>query len=100
MPVGGGGVLAGIAAYASEHMPHTTVIGAEPAGAASMIAALKAGRPVTLENIDRFADGTAVKRAGNLTYEIDPWQKRSGFPFRRTSWRPAGRRQDRSGKVS
>lgn len=70
VPVGGGGVLAGIAAYASEHMPHTTVIGAEPAGAASMIAALKAGRPVTLENIDRFADGTAVKRAGNLTYEI------------------------------
>ncbi|MCI4011909.1 threonine ammonia-lyase IlvA [Brevibacterium sp. ZH18] len=70
VPVGGGGVLAGIAAYASEHMPHTTVIGAEPAGAASMIAALKAGRPVTLENIDRFADGTAVKRAGTLTYEI------------------------------
>ena len=70
VPVGGGGVLAGIAAYAAEHMPGTTVIGAEPAGAASMIAALKAGRPVTLENIDPFADGTAVKRAGTLTYEI------------------------------
>lgn len=70
VPVGGGGVLAGIAAYAAQHMPSTTVIGAEPAGAASMIAALKAGRPVTLENIDPFADGTAVKRAGTLTYEI------------------------------
>ena len=70
VPVGGGGVLAGIAAYAAEHMPNTTVIGAEPSGAASMIAALKAGHPVTLENIDRFADGTAVKRAGNITYEI------------------------------
>ncbi|MFC9443351.1 MULTISPECIES: threonine ammonia-lyase IlvA [Brevibacterium] len=70
VPVGGGGVLAGIAAYAAEHMPNTRVIGAEPSGAASMIAALKAGHPVTLENIDRFADGTAVKRAGNITYEI------------------------------
>ncbi|WP_250786141.1 threonine ammonia-lyase IlvA [Brevibacterium sp. XM4083] len=70
VPVGGGGVIAGIAAYAAEHMPNTTVIGAEPAGAASMIAALKAGHPVTLENIDRFADGTAVKRAGTITYEI------------------------------
>ncbi|MGO2860810.1 MAG: threonine ammonia-lyase IlvA [Brevibacterium sp.] len=70
VPVGGGGVLAGIAAYAAANMPNTQVIGAEPAGAASMIAALKAGHPVTLENIDRFADGTAVKRAGALTYEI------------------------------
>ncbi|MDN5793389.1 MAG: pyridoxal-phosphate dependent enzyme, partial [Brevibacterium aurantiacum] len=50
--------------------PNTAIIGAEPAGAASMIAALKAGRPVTLENIDPFADGTAVKRAGALTYDI------------------------------
>ncbi|MDN5595212.1 MAG: threonine ammonia-lyase IlvA, partial [Brevibacterium sp.] len=70
VPVGGGGVISGIAAYAAEHLPDTTVIGAEPAGAASMIAALKAGRPVTLENIDPFADGTAVKRAGALTYDI------------------------------
>ncbi|MDN5834290.1 MAG: threonine ammonia-lyase IlvA [Brevibacterium sp.] len=70
VPVGGGGVISGIAAYAAEHLPGTTIIGAEPAGAASMIAALKAGRPVTLENIDPFADGTAVKRAGALTYDI------------------------------
>ncbi len=70
VPVGGGGVIAGIAAYAAEHMPNTKIIGAEPAGAASMIAALKAGHPVTLDNIDRFADGTAVRRAGNITYEI------------------------------
>ncbi len=70
VPVGGGGVIAGIAAYAAEHMPETKIIGAEPTGAASMIAALKAGHPVTLENIDRFADGTAVKRAGTITYDI------------------------------
>src|SRR5699024_12457574 len=42
----------------------------EPAGAASMIAALKTGHPVTLANIDRFADGTAVKRAGAMTFEV------------------------------
>ena len=70
VPVGGGGVLAGIAAYAAERMPNTKIIGAEPAGAASMIAALKAGHPVTLENIDRFADGTAVRRAGAITYDV------------------------------
>ena len=70
VPVGGGGVIAGIAAYAAERMPNTKIIGAEPAGAASMIAALKTGHPVTLENIDRFADGTAVKRAGAMTFEV------------------------------
>lgn len=70
VPVGGGGVLAGISAYAAEHMPGTTVIGAEPEGAASMIAALASGRPVTLGDIDSFADGAAVRRAGDLTFEI------------------------------
>ena len=70
VPVGGGGLLAGIAAYAAEHMPETQVIGAEPAGADSMVAALAAGRPVTLENIDSFADGAAVRRAGDLTYRM------------------------------
>ncbi|RBP62506.1 L-threonine ammonia-lyase [Brevibacterium sanguinis] len=70
VPVGGGGILSGVAAYAAERLPNTAVIGAEPAGAASMIAALRAGRPITLENIDRFADGTAVKRAGAVTYGI------------------------------
>ncbi|MYM20325.1 threonine ammonia-lyase IlvA [Brevibacterium sp. 5221] len=70
VPVGGGGVLAGIAAYAAEHMPGTRVIGAEPEGAASMIAALTAGHPVTLETVDSFADGAAVRRAGEATHAI------------------------------
>ncbi|GAA4284492.1 threonine ammonia-lyase IlvA [Brevibacterium daeguense] len=70
VPVGGGGVLAGITAYAAEHMPDTTVIGAEPAGAASMIAARAAGHPVTLDTVDSFADGAAVRRAGNITFRI------------------------------
>ncbi|HLR44566.1 MAG TPA: threonine ammonia-lyase IlvA [Brevibacterium sp.] len=70
VPVGGGGLLAGVVAYASVHMPDTTVVGVEPAGAASMIAALAAGRPVTLSNIDSFADGAAVRRAGDFTHEL------------------------------
>ena len=70
VPVGGGGLLAGIIAYASVHMPGTTVVGVEPEGAASMMAALAAGRPVTLSNIDSFADGAAVRRAGDFTYEL------------------------------
>src|SRR5699024_11508289 len=57
-------------AYASVHMPSTTVVGVEPAGAASMMAAMAAGRPVTLSNIDSFADGAAVRRAGDITYEL------------------------------
>lgn len=78
VPVGGGGVLAGIAAYAAEHMPDTAVIGAEPEGAASMIAALAAGRPVTLDDIDSFADGAAVRRAGDLTFRMI---QRLGLPI-------------------
>lgn len=70
VPVGGGGVIAGIATYAAERMPGTRVVGTEPAGAASMIAALASGRPVTLDSIDGFADGTAVRRAGDLTLEV------------------------------
>ena len=70
VPVGGGGLLAGIAAYARENMPNTQVVGVEPAGAASMIAALNAGQPVVLDSIDTFADGTAVRRAGDVTFEM------------------------------
>ncbi|MCQ9387076.1 threonine ammonia-lyase IlvA [Brevibacterium sp. 50QC2O2] len=70
VPVGGGGVVAGIATYAAENMPGTRVVGVEPAGAASMTAALASGRPVALDSIDSFADGTAVRRAGDVTFEI------------------------------
>ena len=70
VPIGGGGVLAGIAEYAREAMPNTKVIGMEPAGAASMIAACSAGKPVELPEIDSFADGAAVRRAGDVTYQM------------------------------
>lgn len=70
IPVGGGGLCAGVGAYFKTFSPQTKVIGVEPAGAPSMKAALDAGHPVTLNEIDRFVDGAAVKRIGDLTYEI------------------------------
>jgi threonine dehydratase len=70
IPVGGGGLSAGVGTYFKTFSPHTKIIGAEPEGAPSMKAAFEAGHPVTLENIDRFVDGAAVKRVGNLTYLI------------------------------
>jgi threonine dehydratase len=68
VPVGGGGCIAGITTYLAERTTGTSVLGAEPAGAASMIAALAAGEPVDLDHVDQFVDGAAVKRAGAMTY--------------------------------
>ncbi|GAB3043724.1 threonine ammonia-lyase IlvA [Sediminivirga luteola] len=70
VPVGGGGLLAGVAAYLAEKSPATRVVGVEPEGAACMLAALEAGKPVELDNVDPFADGTAVRRAGDVTYGL------------------------------
>ncbi|CAN5535302.1 threonine ammonia-lyase IlvA [soil metagenome] len=70
LPVGGGGLSAGVGSYFKSFSPQTKIIGLEPQGAPSMSAALKAGHPVMLENIDRFVDGAAVKRAGDITYSI------------------------------
>ncbi|MFZ4372928.1 MAG: threonine ammonia-lyase IlvA [Mycobacterium sp.] len=67
--VGGGGCISGITAYLAERTTTTAVLGVEPAGAASMMAALAAGGPVTLDHVDQFVDGAAVKRAGVLTYQ-------------------------------
>jgi threonine dehydratase len=68
VPVGGGGCIAGITTYLAERTNNTAVLGVEPAGAAAMIAALAAGEPVTLDHVDQFVDGAAVRRAGALTY--------------------------------
>ena len=67
--VGGGGCISGITSYLAERTTTTAVLGVEPAGAASMMAALAAGGPVTLHHVDQFVDGAAVKRAGVLTYQ-------------------------------
>jgi threonine dehydratase len=70
VPVGGGGLSAGVGSYFKTYSPRTRIIGLEPEGAPSMKRALEAGQPVTLENIERFVDGAAVKRVGDLTFAI------------------------------
>ena len=70
IPVGGGGLIAGMATWLKAHRPGIRIVGVESAGAASMKAALEAGSPVSLERVDSFVDGTAVGRAGDLTYQV------------------------------
>ncbi|QWW20411.1 threonine ammonia-lyase IlvA [Schaalia sp. 19OD2882] len=70
VPVGGGGLVAGLAVALRAARPGVRLIGVEPEGAASMRAALDAGTPVSLERVDPFVDGTAVGRAGALPFEV------------------------------
>ena len=67
--VGGGGCIAGMTASLAERTTATSMLGVEPAGAPCMMAALAEGGPVTLDHVDQFVDGAAVKRAGALTYQ-------------------------------
>lgn len=69
IPVGGGGLLAGVGTYFKTLSPQTKIIGVEPLGAPSMKKALEAGRPVVLDEIQRFVDGASVKKVGDLTFE-------------------------------
>lgn len=69
LPVGGGGLLAGCAAWLRAVHPEVRIIGVEPEGAPCMAAAISAGRPVTLTSIDTFVDGAAVRRAGEFTFQ-------------------------------
>lgn len=70
LPVGGGGLSAGVGLAFKTFSPSTKVIGIEPEGAPSMKEAFRHGHPVTLTHIDRFVDGAAVKRVGDLTFSI------------------------------
>jgi len=67
-PVGGGGLLAGVATLAKMLNPNVKIIGVEPAGAACMKESLKAGHVVTLPHVDTIADGTAVKTPGDIIF--------------------------------
>lgn len=67
--IGGGGLVSGVSTYTKAVSPMTEVIGVEPLGAQSMKAAFDKGGPVMLEQIEKFVDGAAVKKVGNLTYE-------------------------------
>jgi threonine dehydratase len=70
IPVGGGGLSAGVGAYFKQLSPETKIIGVEPEGAPAMLRALELGEVVTLDKINKFVDGAAVKRVGNRTFEI------------------------------
>ena len=68
VPIGGGGLCAGVSTLTKLLNPNVKVIGVEPTGAASMKAALKAGKPVTLDSVDTIADGVAVKTVGDVVF--------------------------------
>ncbi len=68
--VGGGGLIAGVAAYVKSLWPNIQVIGVEPKDAAAMTLSLKKGKPIELENIGLFADGVAVKKVGKNTFAL------------------------------
>lgn len=70
VPIGGGGLAAGICKVFRELSPNTKIVGVEPAAAASMKKALEKGKPVLLEKISRFVDGAAVQKVGDLNFEI------------------------------
>jgi threonine dehydratase len=70
VPIGGGGLCAGVGQYLKVFSPQTKIVGVEPLGAPSMKEALKAGQPVVLDKIQRFVDGAAVKKVGDLTFEL------------------------------
>lgn len=70
LPVGGGGLSAGVVSYMSTTAPDTAIRFVEPAGGASLAAAIAAGKPVTLDKVDSFVDGAAVARIGEKTFTV------------------------------
>ncbi|NCI45203.1 threonine ammonia-lyase [Sediminibacterium sp. WSJ-3] len=70
VPVGGGGLCSGVGTYFKTFSPKTKIIGLEPEGAPSMKRAIENGAPITLGQIERFVDGAAVQRVGDLTFSI------------------------------
>ncbi|TWR27967.1 threonine ammonia-lyase IlvA [Mucilaginibacter achroorhodeus] len=70
MPIGGGGLAAGMGTYLKQTIPGIKLIGVEPEGAPSMLTSMQNGENTTLGDIDRFVDGAAVKRVGEKTFNI------------------------------
>jgi threonine dehydratase len=70
VPIGGGGLAAGLSSVFNQLSPTTKIIGVQPAGAPSMYQSIKKGERVRLEHIEKFVDGAAVKQPGVLTFDI------------------------------
>ena len=80
VPVGGGGLIAGIAGYVKAIRPEVKVIGVEPFEADAMYRSLAAGRRVRLDHVGIFADGVAVREVGERTFAIVPRDGRRNRP--------------------
>jgi threonine dehydratase len=70
VPIGGGGLIAGIATYVKQQRPDIRIVGVEPDDSAAMKLSLEAGKPVTLDHVGIFADGVAVRRVGDETFRL------------------------------
>lgn len=70
VPIGGGGLASGLGSYVKQISPETKIIGVEPEGAPAMYQSLQAGELLTLDQINKFVDGAAVKRVGEQTFRI------------------------------
>ena len=70
VPIGGGGLASGVGSVIRQMSPQTKIIGVEPAGAAGMKLSFERGEVTTLDHIEKFVDGAAVQRVGDLTYEV------------------------------
>jgi len=70
IPIGGGGLAAGIALYLKHYAPHIKIIGVEPVDSAAMHDSIKAGKRIKLDQVGIFADGVAVKQVGEHTFDL------------------------------
>jgi threonine dehydratase len=70
LQIGGGGMAGAVACWLKKHWPDIRIVGVEAEGQASMKASIDAGKPVTLDSVDAFCDGTAVTCPGELTYSV------------------------------
>jgi len=70
VPIGGGGLIAGMAVYLKANSPNTKIIGVEPVDSAAMHNSIKAGERITLDQVGIFADGVAVKKVGEHTFKM------------------------------
>lgn len=70
VPIGGGGLIAGMAIYLKHYSPETKIIGVEPVDSAAMHDSIKAGQRITLDHVGIFADGVAVKQVGKITFDL------------------------------
>ena len=70
IPIGGGGLISGVGSYVKQLSPRTKIIGVEPAGAPAMDQSIKQGGVVDLDEINKFVDGAAVKRVGDICFSI------------------------------